>query len=267
MSIYLGEFIGTLVLFVLGGGVVAGVLLSESKAFGAGWLVITVAWGIAVTMAIYAVGGISGAHINPAVTLGLAFVDEFPWSQVPGYIIAQMCGAFTGGVIVWIHYLPHWRKTGDKAAKLAVFATGPAIRSYPANLVSEILATMVLVMGLLFLGANEFTEGLNPLVIGVLILVIGLGLGGPTGYAINPARDLGPRLAHFVLPIIGKGTSDWAYAWIPVVGPIIGGMSGAAIYQMVFLQQYRLQYYVAVAVCLIAVLYAVFQERKKNKNE
>ena len=181
MSIYLAEFIGTMLLIILGAGVVAGVLLKDSKAEGSGWLVIAIAWGLAVTFAVYAVGKFSGAHINPAVTLGLAFIGEFEWSKVPGYIIVQVLGGFTGGTIVWIYYLPHWKKTEDEGSKLAVFCTGPAIRSYAANFVSEMLGTAFLLMGLLFIGANEFSEGLNPLVVGGLIVAIGLSLGGTTG--------------------------------------------------------------------------------------
>lgn len=232
MSSYLGEFLGTLLLVLIGDGVVAGALLKGSKSENAGWLTIVIGWGLAVTMAIYAVGQFSGAHINPAVTLAMAYSGNFPWGQVPGYCLAQIAGAFTGGVLVWIHYQPHWSKTEDEAAKLAVFCTGPAIRSTWNNLVSEILGTMVLTFGLLSIGANKFTEGLNPLVVGLLIITIGLGLGGTTGFAINPARDLGPRLAHFVLPVHGKGTSDWSYSWIPVVGPVVGGLTGAWLFDI-----------------------------------
>lgn len=234
MSPYFGEFLGTMLLVLLGDGVVAGVLLKKSKAENAGWLTIVVGWGLAVTMAIYAVGQISGAHINPAVTIGLALAGDFPWNQVVGYCAAQLVGAVAGAALVWVHYLPHWSKTEDQGVKLAVFCTAPAVRSPLANLLSEVLATMVLVFGLLFIGANRFTDGLNPLVVGALITTIGLGLGGTTGFAINPARDLGPRLAHAVLPIAGKGNSDWSYAWIPVVGPIAGGLAGAGLYLIMF---------------------------------
>ncbi|MCB0492789.1 MAG: aquaporin family protein [Cyclobacteriaceae bacterium] len=232
MSPYLAEFIGTMILIVLGDGVVAGVLLKQSKSENAGWMVIVVAWGLSVTFAIYAVGGYSGAHINPAVTLALAIDGSFPWADVPAYCLAQLLGAFVGASIVWLHYLPHWKVTDDKGAKLAVFCTAPAIRSTIPNFISEFIGTMVLIMGLLFIGANSFAEGLNPLVVGALITVIGFGLGGTTGFAINPARDLGPRLAHFILPIAGKGSSDWSYSWIPVLGPLAGGVAGALLYQL-----------------------------------
>lgn len=232
MSPYLAEFIGTMILIVFGDGVVAGVLLKQSKSENAGWVVIVIAWGLAVTFAIYAVGGYSGAHINPAVTLALAFNGSFPWSDVPAYCLAQLLGGFAGATLVWLHYLPHWKVTEDKGAKLAVFCTGPAIRSPVHNFISEFIGTMVLIMGLLFIGANSFAEGLNPLVVGALITVIGFGLGGTTGFAINPARDLGPRLAHFILPVAGKGSSDWSYSWIPVVGPLTGAIAGALLYQL-----------------------------------
>lgn len=234
MSSYVGEFFGTMLLIVLGDGVVAGVILKGTKSENAGWLTIVIGWGLAVTLAIYAVGNISGAHLNPAVTLALAVKGVFPWRDVAGYIAAQLTGAFVGALLVWLHYLPHWKRTDDQATKLAVFCTGPAVRNTFSNLVSEIIATALLILGLLFIGTNEFTQGLNPIVVGLLIVSIGLGLGGTTGFAINPARDLGPRMAHAILPIFGKGSSDWGYAWIPVVGPILGGLSGVFIFQLFF---------------------------------
>jgi glycerol uptake facilitator protein len=223
-----------MLLIILGDGVVAGVVLKGTKSENAGWLAIVIGWGLAVTLAIYAVGSISGAHLNPAITIAFAVKGDFPWSDVPGYLVAQFAGAFMGGVIVWLHYLPHWKRSTDAGAKLAVFSTGPAVRNTFSNIVSEIIATCVLVLALLFIGENEFTQGLNPLVVGLLIISIGLSLGGTTGFAINPARDLGPRIAHALLPIAGKGSSDWSYAWIPVAGPIIGGLIGVYIYQTVF---------------------------------
>jgi len=265
MTEYLGELIGTAILVLLGDGVVAGVLLRKSKAENSGWLVITIAWGLAVALAIYAVGGISGAHINPAVTLGLAFAGEFPWAEVPFYIIAQMIGAITGAALVWIHYLPHWKKTADTDLKLAVFCNAPAIRSTWANLVSEMIGTFVLVLALLFIGANQFTEGLNPLVVGLLICSIGLSLGGTTGYAINPARDLGPRIAHAILPISGKGGSDWGYSWIPVAGPIIGGVYGALFYNAVFMDRPGFLFIAVSLVCLVIVLAAVRKQLSEDQ--
>jgi glycerol uptake facilitator protein len=234
MTPYTAEFFGTMILILLGEGVVAGVLLRDSKAEGAGWLTIVVAWGLAVTLAIYAVGSISGPHLNPAITIALLVTGDFPADQVPGYLMAQFAGAFCGAILVWIHYMPHWRRTDDPGRKLAVFCCAPAVRSYASNFISEAIATAVLVLGILFIGANKFAEGLNPLVIGGLIIAIGLSLGGTTGFAINPARDLAPRFAHFILPIHGKGPSDWAYSWVPVAGPLVGGIGGALIFRMLF---------------------------------
>ena len=247
MQNFLAEFLGTLLLIVLGDGVVANVVLNKTKGQNSGWIVITVGWGIAVAMAVYAVGRISGAHVNPAVTIGLATIGSFPWADVPGYIAAQMIGGFIGAVIVWLMYLPHWSATPDPGLKLAVFCTSPAIRRPGANFIGEIIGTAVLLFGILAIAANAqtlshpgdvdlsfvFSRGLQPLLVGVLVLGIGVSLGGPTGYAINPARDLAPRLAHAVLPIPGKGTSDWDYAWIPVIAPIIGGVVGAGFYAVV----------------------------------
>lgn len=234
MNPYLAEFFGTMLLVILGDGVVAGVVLKGSKSENAGWLTIVVGWGLAVTLAIYAVGHISGSHLNPAVTIAFALNGDFPWSDVIGYIAAQMAGAFIGAIIVWLHFLPHWKRTDDQGAKLSVFSTAPAIRNTFSNLVSEIIATAVLILGLLFMGTRDFTEGLKPIVVGLLIVSVGLSLGGPTGFAINPARDLGPRIAHAVLPIFGKGPSDWNYAWIPVIGPILGGILGVYAFQFFF---------------------------------
>jgi len=234
MSSYFAEFFGTLILILLGDGVVAGVVLRKTKSENAGWLTIVVGWGLAVTLAIYAVGRISGAHLNPAITIALAVNGSFPPDQVAGYVIAQFAGAFVGAILVWLHYLPHWKHTEDPPTKLSVFCNAPAIRNTVSNLISEIMATAILVLAILFIGANEFTQGLNPLVVGLLIISIGLSLGGTTGFAINPARDLGPRIAHFILPIPGKGNSDWTYSWIPVVGPIVGGLLGAWVYNLIF---------------------------------
>ena len=262
MSEYLGEFLGTMILIAFGGGVVAGVSLKGSKAENGNWLLICLAWGMGVTLAIYAVGDISGAHINPAVTLSFALIGEFPWAKVPGYIIAQVAGAFMGGVIVWLNYRPHWKGTEDKASKLGIFSTIPAIRSYGDNLVSEILGTFFLIFGLLFIGANEFTEGLNPLVVGMLISAIGFSFGGTTGFAINPARDFGPRLAHTFLPISGKGDSDWAYAWVPVLGPVIGGSLGALIYTALFKDHYSNALWLAIVVFLVITAFVVFKSKR-----
>jgi glycerol uptake facilitator protein len=234
MQAYLGEFIGTMLLIILGDGVVAGVLLRNSKAENSGWIVITLGWGMAVAVAVYCTVRISGAYINPAVALGAAVTGGLEWALVPGYIIAEFLGAFVGAVIVYLAYLPHWAETADPGLKLGVFSTAPAIYNTTANIICEIIGTFVLVFGVFGILANDLATGLGPLLIGLLVLGIGLSLGGPTGYAINPARDLGPRIAHAVLPIPGKGGSDWGYAWIPVVAPIIGGILGAVAYTALF---------------------------------
>jgi glycerol uptake facilitator protein len=234
MSPYLAEFLGTMLLVILGDGVVANVVLRGTKGENAGFLTIVIGWGLAVTLAIYAISRFSGAHLNPAVTLAFWLNNDFTATQVGGYILAQFAGAFAGAIIVWLFYKPFFDKTESAALKLGVFCTVPAVRSTASNLFSEMLATMVLVLALLFIGANNFAEGLNPLVVGGLIISIGISLGGTTGFAINPARDLGPRIAHFLLPIKNKGTSDWSYSWIPVVGPIAGGVLGAWIFQLLF---------------------------------
>jgi glycerol uptake facilitator protein len=247
MNPYIAEAVGTMILILLGDGVVANVLLARSKGQNSGWIVITVGWCVAVTIAVYSVGRISGAHLNPAVTIALATIGSFPWGNVTGYVAAQMVGALFGAILVWLAYLPHWPLTEDSGMKLAVFSTGPAVRQPAANFVTEAIGTAMLLFGVLAIGANAegwaqagdvdlsqvFSRALQPLLVGILVLGIGLSLGGPTGYAINPARDLGPRIAHAILPIAGKGTSDWAYAWIPIVAPIAGGIAGAALYTFV----------------------------------
>jgi glycerol uptake facilitator protein len=233
-QIMLAETFGTGLLIILGDGVVAGVLLTRSKAQNAGWIVITTGWALAVAVGVYAIGGLTGAHLNPAVTIGLASIGSLGWDLVPWYLIGEMLGAFLGAVIVWLHYMPHWSITEDPGLKLAVFSTGPAVRNVTANLISEIIGTFMLVFGVLAITSNELAPGFAALLVGFLVWSIGLSLGGPTGYAINPARDLGPRIAHAILPIAGKGSSDWEYSWIPVVGPIIGGVIGALAYNAVF---------------------------------
>lgn len=229
---FVGEIVGTMLLILLGDGVVANVVLSKTKGNNSGWIVITWAWAMAVFVGAYSVANISGAHLNPAVTIGLAVAGSFDWAQVLPYIIAQMIGAFIGAVLVFLHYYPHWAETKDAGAKLAVFSTGPAIRNVTWNLVSEIIGTFALMFGILVIPAQFGLPG--PFAVGLLVLVIGLALGGTTGYAINPARDLGPRIAHFVLPIPGKGDSDWGYSWIPVVGPIIGAVIAALLYTVLY---------------------------------
>jgi glycerol uptake facilitator protein len=240
---FLGEVVGTCLLVLLGDGVVAGVLLNKSKAQNSGWVVITWAWGMAVFIGVLGGVAVSGgvAQLNPAVTIGLAAIDLTKWSDVPTLIAGQFVGAFIGATLVYLAYLAHWGETEDPGLKLAVFSTGPAIRNTVANLITEIIGTAVLLFGVLAihgltLGDASLGGSLagGALPIGLLVLVIGMSLGGPTGYAINPARDLGPRIMHFLLPIPGKGDSDWAYSWIPVIGPIIGGVIGALLAKAAF---------------------------------
>jgi glycerol uptake facilitator protein len=236
VSIFGAEVIGTAILILLGDGVVAAVLLAHSKAQNSGWIVITFGWGMAVAMAVFAVGQFSGAHLNPAVTFGFALQGTIEWSKVPEYLGGEFVGAFIGVTLVFLAYSNHWRETEDPGLKLAVFSTAPAIRNTVANIITEIIGTFVLVFGVLAIVANKATvaSGLVPLLVGLLVLGIGLSLGGPTGYAINPARDLGPRIMHAILPIPGKGPSDWSYAWIPVVAPLIGGGLGGLAFKWWF---------------------------------
>ena len=232
MPPFIAEIVGTALLLLLGDGVVANVVLKGTKGQNSGWIVITFGWGMAVFVAVFAVAVFSGAHINPAVTIGLAAAGKFDWALVPGYLAAQFIGGALGALLMWLHYRPHFGVTESKDDKLAVFCTGPAIRDTASNLISEIIGTFVLVFGVLYLAAPEVGLGaLDALPVGLLVLVIGLSLGGTTGYAINPARDLSPRIMHAILPIAGgKRDSDWGYSWIPVVGPIIGGLLAALLY-------------------------------------
>jgi glycerol uptake facilitator len=236
LSIFGAEVIGTALLILLGNGVVACVLLNLSKGQNSGWIVITFGWGMAVMVAVFAIGQFSGAHLNPAVTIGFAVAGTIDWGDVPAYLAGEFAGAFIGATLVWLAYLDHWRETEDPGLKLACFSTAPAIRNTVSNLITEIIGTFVLVFSVLAFFANEATAatGLGGLIVGLLVLSIGLSLGGPTGYAINPARDLGPRIMHAILPIAGKGGSDWEYSWIPVVGPIIGGVIAALAYKLFF---------------------------------
>jgi glycerol uptake facilitator protein len=238
LSIIGAETIGTCLLILLGDGVVAAVLLNKSKAQNSGWIVITFGWGFGVMAGVYAIGQFSGAHLNPAVTLGLWINGNIDGADVPKYLIGEFAGAMLGATLVWAAYYVHWAETEDPGLKLSVFCTGPAIRNYPANVVTEIIGTLVLVFGVLAFidpgNKGPGTSGLTGLLVAFLVVGIGLSLGGPTGYAINPARDLGPRIMHAILPIPGKGTSDWEYAWVPVVGPLIGGAIGAAFYVWFF---------------------------------
>ncbi|MBO9150947.1 MIP/aquaporin family protein [Chitinophaga sp. GCM10012297] len=231
MSIFLAELIGTALLIILGDGVVANCVLNKSKGQNGGWIVITMGWAMAVFVGVFAVGAYSGAHLNSAVTLALAVAGSVPWEQVPVYIAAQMLGAFIGACVVYATYKQHFDVTDDANGKLAVFCTAPAIRSTIPNLVTEIVGTFVLIFGVFYITKGDVGLGaVDALPVALLVLGIGLSLGGPTGYAINPARDLGPRIAHAILPIKGKRDSDWGYAWIPIVGPAIGALLAAALH-------------------------------------
>nr|WP_294941863.1 MIP/aquaporin family protein [uncultured Mucilaginibacter sp.] len=238
MSPFLAELLGTMLLILLGNGVVANVLLTDTKGNNSGWMVITTAWGLAVFVGVTVAGPYSGAHLNPAVTIGLAIAGKFAWANVLFYILAQFVGAFLGGCLVWLMYIDHFRRTTSPAAILSVFCTGPAVRNYFSNIASEIIGAFVLVFVVFYITGAEITPTKTPvglgtvgaIPVGLLVWVIGLSLGGTTGYAINPVRDLGPRLVHAILPIKNKGDSDWPYAWIPVLGPILGAALAAFLY-------------------------------------
>lgn len=235
MTPNVAEFVGTMMLVLMGNGVCANVNLRKTLGQDSGWIVIATGWGLAVAFAVYLVNSISDAHLNPAVTIGLACIDKFAWGDVGGYVCAQMAGGIAGATLVWLAYLPHWKVTEDPGSIRGSFCTSPAIPHTVGNLMTEIIGTFVLVLGVLAILTDDNLHGslkpaLGPALVGVTVWLIGLSLGGPTGYAINPARDLGPRIAHAILPIAGKGDSGWSYAWIPVVGPIIGGVLAAFFY-------------------------------------
>lgn len=235
MTEFLGEMIGTMLLILLGDGVVANVVLKRTKGNNAGWIVVSFAWAMAVFVGVFISSAVSKAHLNPAVTIALAAAGQFEWSQVPVYIAAQMLGAAIGAFLVWVHYLPHFGVTDDADAKLAVFCTGPAIRHTPSNFLGEVFGTFVLAYAVLHVTKPDGGLGsLDALPVALVVLVIGLALGGTTGYAINPARDLAPRIIHALLPIPNKRDSDWGYAWIPIIGPIVGGLIAVALFRAAF---------------------------------
>lgn len=233
ISLFLGELFGTFLLMLLGNGVVANVLLSKSKGESSGWIVISAGWAFAVAIAVYSVGWVTGGHLNPAVTIGLIAAGKTPLSDLPAYLSGQFLGAMLGSTAVWLSYFPHWKETHDANLKLLCFCTRPAIRNLKWNFLVEMVATAVLLIGVLgiFNIHNGIGSGVGPYAVGILIFSIGLSLGGPTGFAINPARDLGPRLMHHLLPIPGKRDADWSYAWVPILGPLLGGLFGALLYQ------------------------------------
>jgi len=233
MTEYLFEFIGTAMLLLLGNGIVANVVLKDTKGADAGWVGICLAWGIAVFTGVFISADVSGAHLNPAVTLGLATAGKFSWHMVPGYMLAQTLGAMVGTTMVWLAYKKQYDATDDQGALLATFATGPAVRSPLWNFISEAIGTFALVFGVMYIAGGTLGDepvklgSLDALPVALLVIGIGLSLGGPTGYAINPARDLGPRIMHALLPLKGKGNSDWGYALIPILGPLVGGLLAA----------------------------------------
>lgn len=241
-TIFWGEVIGTFLLILMGVGVNANVLLLRSKGKDSGWIVISFGWGFAVALAVYVTGWASGGHINPAVTLGLTILGRSSPALLPLYWCSQMLGAILGAIVAWLVYYPHWKATPDAETKLMCFATKPAIRKSAWNFVTECIATAVLLIGILGIydQHNGLGSGIGPYLVGILIVAIGLCLGGPTGFAINPARDLGPRIAHAFLPIPKKGGSDWSYAWIPVVAPLLGGIIGAWVYKVIIIGLVRI---------------------------
>ena len=231
MTPFIAEIIGTALLVTFGNGVVANVLLNKTNGHNSGWIVITFGWCVAVFVGVFTSAAASGAHLNPAVTIALAVAGKFDWAKVPGYILAQFIGSFIGSIIVWLTYYKHFGATEDPAAKLSVFCTGPAIRSGAANFITELLASFIFVFAVLHITGPETKLGsIDALPVALVVLGIGLGMGGPTGYAINPARDIGPRIMHSILPIPGKGGSDWGYAWVPAFGPIVGGVLAALVF-------------------------------------
>ena len=236
MTVYLFEFLGTAMLILLGNGIVANVVLKGTKGANAGWVGISLAWGIAVFCGVFISADVSGAHLNPAVTIGLATAGKFGWGLVPGYMLSQVLGAMMGNLLVWLTYKKQYDATDDQSALLATFSTSPAIRSPFWNFITEVIGTFTLVFGIFYIAGGTVADepislgSIDALPVALLVMGIGFGLGGPTGYAINPARDLGPRIMHAILPLKNKGTSDWSYAWVPVVGPLVGGALAAMVY-------------------------------------
>lgn len=230
MEQYFAEFFGTFLLCVVGNAAVAGVVLNKNKSQNAGWWVIAGCWGLALMFVVLWAGPISGAHVNPAVTIALAVTGKFAWNLVPGYIIAQTLGGLVSGIIVWLAFLPHWAETESKELKLAAFSTGPQIRNAGTNFLCEVISTFILMTCIMISVTSKMADGMSALFIGFLLWMVIAAFGGPTGTAVNPARDLGPRIAHAILPIAGKGGSDWGYAWIPVFGPIVGAILAALLF-------------------------------------
>lgn len=269
MNVYLAEFIGVTMLIFFGCGVLAGNSLKTSGSHQAGNVAINISWGCTVAMAIYCLGDISGAHINPAVTIMQAVRGTFEWSLVPGYVLAQIAGGMFGGVLVYFQFINHWEKTDDPQAKLTIFATAPTIRNNLANFFSEYIVTFALVFCILGLDKNTFPSGLKPLAVGCLIFLVGTSFGGVTGAALNPARDLGPRLAHFFLPIPGKGSSDFKYAWIPVVAPIMGAITSGLVHLALYdgVVDYRLYTMIGVTIATFVGIKLMSKNEESIHNE
>ena len=273
ISPYLAEFLGTMIMVLIGCGSIATVELRRSKGHGDNFFTIAFGWGFAVAFGVYASHHYSGGHLNPAVTLGLAAYGEFDWALVPGYIVAQLLGAMAGAVFVYLNYLPHWKATADPKIKLGVFSTVPAIHNYFTNALSEMIGTFMLVFSALYVGVNftpalegsqlslNLNDVLKPLAFGFMVAVLVIGLGGQTGYALNPARDLGPRIMHAVLPIAGKGSSRWYYVWVPICAPIAGGMMGGSCFKLYYHGQVTPLLFVSAAIGIATLLFGAWANK------
>lgn len=267
LTSFLAELIGTFIVVLIGTGVAGGILLKGTKSQGSGWMNLTVGWGLGYTIGIFTVYQYSGAHLNPAYSIGLATIGEFSWSNVPQYVSGQIIGALFAAIIVFLLYLPQWKKTGDENRILNVFVTSPAINHSPINLFNEITGTFLFVFGILIIRSNEVTSTMEPILIGLLVMAVGLSIGGTTGFAINPARDLGPRIAHYLLPIIGKGKTEWGYAWIPITGPIVGGVFGALFYQAFYLGRFSNGFWLITILIGLVVIWAIIYELVINRKK
>lgn len=265
MNVFLAEFIGVTILIFIGCGVLAGNSLKESRTYKVGSVAINLAWGFAVTLAIYAVGDISGAHLNPAFTIAKALNGSFEWKLVPGYIVAQLLGAMFGSLLVYFQFLPHWEKVNNPEVKLNIFVTSPAIKNNFTNFISEYLITFILIFSLLVLDRNSFVDGLKPIVVGGLIFALGVSFGGVTGAALNPARDFGPRLAYLLLPIPGKGSSNFKYGWIPVLAPTLGGSTGAMINLALYDNIIDFRVLGIISMTLITFIIVKFTEKSESR--
>lgn len=265
MNVFLAEFIGVTILIFIGCGVLAGNSLKESRTYKVGSVAINLAWGFAVTLAIYAVGDISGAHLNPAFTIAKALNGSFEWKLVPVYIVAQLLGAMFGSLLVYFQFLPHWEKVNNPEVKLNIFVTSPAIKNNFTNFISEYLITFILIFSLLVLDRNSFVDGLKPIVVGGLIFTLGVSFGGVTGAALNPARDFGPRLAYLLLPIPGKGSSNFKYGWIPVLAPTLGGSTGAMINLALYDNIIDFRVLGIISITLITFIIVKFTEKSESR--